>query len=114
MLGRPWVNADVFNEVFETPTPALLYFDGRRQKNPLDLPRVPSGAKLMKRLLVDVEGGLGQFFLSAIEQVSHNVCALNFAELSIGSIFGVVEINMQSFTSILHAQAQTNRGDRCG
>ena len=57
-------------------------------------------------LLVDGEGGLRQCFLSALEQVSHNVCALNFAEQSIGSDFALVEENMQSCTSMLHAQAQ--------
>jgi len=56
--------------------------------------------------LVDGEGGLRQCFLSALEQVSHNVCALNFAEQSMGSDFALVEVKMQSYTNALHAQAQ--------
>ena len=105
-LGRAWVNADVFKEVVETPIPAIEYFDGLRQKHPLAWARVPPGAKLVKRLLIDGESGLRQCFLTALEQVSHNVSGLDFAEQSMGSDFAIVEVKLQTHTAALHAEAR--------
>ena len=105
-LGRAWVNADVFKEVVETPIPAIEYFDGLRQKHSLAWARVSPGAKLVKRLLIDGESGLRQCFLTALEQVSHNVSGLNFAEQSMGSDFAIVEVKLQTHTTALQTEAR--------
>ena len=60
----------------------------------------------MKRLLMDGEGSLRQCFLTALEQVSHNVSALDFTEQSIGSDFAIVEVKLQTHTAALHAEAR--------
>ena len=60
----------------------------------------------MKRLLIDGESGLRQCFLTALEQVSHNVSGLDFAEQSMDSDFAIVEVKLQANTAALRAEAR--------
>ena len=66
--------------------------------------RVPSGEKLIRRLLVDGEPRLQQTFRTILEQSGGQPGKMVFAETDPESEFGVLEKRLQSTTEAMEAE----------
>ena len=90
-LTRTIVTMDVFRELSSVVLPAVAYFEKLQQKFLPAWYKLGAGKKLACRLLIDGESSLRNTFLAAYERTGHDVAALIFSEIDIGSDFAMVE-----------------------
>ena len=108
-LARCDVTRDSFSLLCKLIPQAQEYFDALQMRFALSWERVPSGEKLIRRLIVDGEPRLQQTFRTILEQSGGQPGKMVFAETDPESEFGVLEKRLQATKEAMEAELEEQR-----
>ena len=108
-LARCDVTRDSFSLLCKLIPQAQEYFGALQMRFALSWERVPSGEKLIRRLIVDGEPRLQQTFHTILEQSGGQPGKMVFAETDPESEFGVLEKRLQSTMEAMEAELAEQR-----